>query len=227
MTFIYFPLVFLSLFLHPSLGQSQSVEVIEHWYHEVTGDKHEHFLWSMTPGSTTVRISSKKGHEETSLVCLPTGEVTHWQQKDANGTFLTAIRSGESLSITGKRDGNEILKRFELDEKPWYQFLSFSLRSFLADKNAQTTTFWMLRPDTLEPFLLEASKVGSETIKYLRKPLSAIKIKVAPHGFMGAFWHVHYWYRLPDFLFVMYRGTHGGPLTPETIITLDDEYRKL
>ena len=64
-----FPLVFLSQFLHPSLGQSQSVEVSEHWYHEVTADKHEHFLWSMTPGNTTVRISSKKEHGETSLVC--------------------------------------------------------------------------------------------------------------------------------------------------------------
>ncbi len=145
----------------------------------------------------------------------------NWEHRGDNGTDLSAERSANILLITGKVDGKQIVKSFDLDQKPWYQFLSFSLKSFLNDNKARTIIFWMLRPDTLKPIPLEATKAGVKTIPLNAENIKAVKIKVAPHGLMGKLWHAHYWYRLSDFLFIMYRGTHGGPLTPKTMITLD------
>lgn len=213
--------VILLVTLFFSTAQCESSTVVEHWYKEVTADTHERFLWSKISGEQ-VYLSSTKENEKTSLICLPGGEVLQWQQEDNKGTFLTARRSADGVSIVGKRDGIEIEKRFELDDKPWYQFLSFSLRSFLEDSGADKITFWMLREDILEPVLIEATKAGSEDIVLGHDiKVSTLKVKISPSGFKGKFWHAHYWYRLPDFLFVMYKGTHGGLLTPETVMTLD------
>ncbi len=204
-------------------ARCESPQVIEHWYKEVTGNRHERFLWSKISGDK-IYLTSKKENENTALVCLPDGDVLLWQQEDTQGTFLTARRSGNVMSIVGRREDRDIEKEFELDERPWYQFLSFSLRSFLEDSRAEECTFWMLRPDILEPILIVATKEGLEDI--LLDPetiITTIKVKISPAGFKGKFWQAHYWYRCSDFLFVMYKGTHGGPLASETVMTLDLE----
>jgi len=218
--------IVLALTFSHSLAPGQSLQTNEYWYNEITGSQREQFLWSKTSEKDMLRISIKKEREKTTLICTPSGEVLHWQQQDEKDTFLTADRSANVLSITGKTDGRQISKRFDLDERPWYQFLSFSLQTFLHDNTAHTVIFWMLRPDTLAPLLLEATKSGTETISLNSETIRAVKIQIAPHGLMGKIWQAHYWYRLPDFLFVMYRGTHGGFLTPETTITLAQQTKK-
>lgn len=223
--FRFFWIVSALTFYHsPALGQS--LETTEYWYNEITGNRQERFLLSKTSGKDMLRISTRKEKEKTTLICKPNGEVLHWQQQDEQETFLTAIRSANVLSITGKTDGRQISKRFDLDKRPWYQFLSCSLQTFLHDNTAHTVIFWMLRPDTLAPLLLEATKSGIETISLDSGTVRAVKIQIAPHGLMGKIWQAHYWYRLPDFLFVMYRGTHGGFLTPETSITLAQQTKE-
>jgi len=220
MDFFYFSFIVLILTFSHSPASGQTLQTTEYWYNEITGDRQEQFLWSKTSGQNRLRLSAKKEREETTLICTPTGEVLHWQQQDEKDTFLTADRSANVLSITGKKNGRHIFKRFDLDERPWYQFLSFSLQNFLQDNTVHTVVFWMLRPDTLDPLLLEATKSGIETISLDSGTIQTVKIQIAPHGLMGKIWQAHYWYRLPDFLFVMYKGTHGGFLTPETTITL-------
>jgi hypothetical protein len=84
--------------------------------------------------------------------------VINWKHRGDNGTDLTAERSANILLITGKVDGKQIVKSFDLDKKPWYQFLSFSLKSFLNDNKARTITFWMLRPDTLKGIRVKLRK---------------------------------------------------------------------
>lgn len=196
-------------------------KVIEHRYKEVTGDKKETFTWTMIPGDK-IRLISTKEEEVTSLLCRPDGTVLKWHHTDENGTELEAARSSDVLHVSGKKQGNVIVKRYELDEHPWFQFLSFSLQSFLRNESAQKSTFWMLRPDSLEPILLEATKLGTELIKLDSNTIRAAKVRISPHGVFSSLWQAHYWYRLPDLLFIMYRGVHGGPFTPETVISLEN-----
>ena len=70
---------------------------------------------------------------------------------------------------------------------------------------------------------MRAEAAGREEIHTVRGPrLAAAKVVIRPDGLLGGLWRAEYWFRAEDGQFVRYRGTHGPPGTPETVISLLD-----
>lgn len=201
--------------------QAQAPPVMQHRYVQSTGEESTIFTWTMEQGEP-VYLRTADSNETTSLLCTSEGDVLEWRFTNSSGTAITAIRSGNSIRVTGTVEGEPTEKKLQLDERPWFQFLSFSLRPFLANSDAERTSFWILAPSRLEAHLMEAVKEGSDPIVLHDQPIAAIKVRVAPDGMLGKLFFGHYWYRLPDFLWLKYQGDHG-PLTPETTIHLVQE----
>jgi hypothetical protein len=58
-----------------------------------------------------------------------------WQFKDTNNNHdIIAERQGDELKIAGVRSGEVYEETVDLDERPWYQPLSYSLRNFLGSE---------------------------------------------------------------------------------------------
>jgi hypothetical protein len=188
-------------------------------YREQTGESSFTFLWRSEQDRTGVTITQDQGDETYSSVCTPEGTTLSWRYLRRPDTDIRAERIGDRIQLSGRLDGKVIDQSRTIDGRPWFQPLSFSLQRMVA-RDAQTATFWTIRPDTLEIIAMKAEKFGSEQLPRGDFGQTADKVVIRLDGLLSGVWHADYWFRQSDNLFVGYRGTHGPPGTPETSIHL-------
>lgn len=186
-------------------------------YVERTGDETKRFVWHMQPGDETV-VTSRETDALFVNRLAPDGRTRLWRHETLRRR-VTVRRRGEWLEIEGIRDGRPVNDRWPIDTLPWYQPLSYSLRSFLRS-DRESVRFWMVRSDILKPIRMQATKVGLETIAFGGASVAAVKVRVAPDGLLSMLWHGHYWYRRSDGLFLRFEGRNGLPGTPVTVVRL-------
>lgn len=104
-------------------------------------------------------------------------------------------------------------------DTPWYQTLSFSLRSFLSSAETESE-FWMLQPESMDLMRMTAEKKGTETIGGQGAPTACHRVKVRPSGPLAFLWGADYWFRVEDLVFVRYESVHGPPGSSKTVIWL-------
>ena len=137
--------------------------------------------------------------------CDRSGSTFQWQFQHAD-TNIHAKRKANKLYMYGKSKGQKVNRVFQLDDSPWYQPLSFSLRDFLTSERS-SVVFWIVRSDNLRAIKMKAIKNGLEEIQIGGKRFDSHKIKVSPDGIAGYIWCGRYWYRVSDGLFLRYKGT--------------------
>jgi hypothetical protein len=164
-----------------------------------------------------VEIESYQGKERFYCNTDPTGETREWiytNQED----IISVTRQLNTLLINGRLDKDHVYDKIEIDQLPWYQALTYSLRGFI-NSSRDSVEFWHIRQDTFEPVKLTATKIGlSETESC--NGHKAHKIEIRPSRLLSQLWHASYWFRESDTLFCRYEGRHGTWGTPLTIITL-------
>ncbi len=188
-------------------------------YREQTGESSFTFLWRSEIDRAGVTITQDQGDETYSSVCTPEGTTLSWRYIRRPDTDVRAERIGDRIQLSGRLAGKVIDQSRAIDSRPWFQPLSFSLQRMVA-RNAQTATFWTIRPDTLEIIAMKAEKFGSEPLPGGDSSQTADKVVIRLDGLLAGVWHADYWFRQSDNLFVEYRGTHGPPGTAETSINL-------
>ncbi len=191
-------------------------------YVERTGDREIEFYWKAVVKDTQVLVHVFEEGKSFFNICTSDGATLKWKIKNRDRHNITAVRKGDSLYISGIRNGELYEKTVTIDSRPWYQPLSFSLGNFL-DSSRTKTTFWTIRADTIEAIALQAVKMGEETIIVCNRPMGTWKIEVRPAGILSPFWHGSYWFRKEDNLFLRYRSVHGLPGTDETVVELIKE----
>lgn len=219
-----FRCVFLVLFtLASSSLQAKTGPADVYTYREMYGEKTTFFSWSLQQENHLQIISAKEQERVFTNTCSADGATLEWQLKDsAKQHNITARRRGNTLRFSGIYNGNSYMQTAKLDERPWYQPLSYSLHKFL-DSAGTATSFWIIRADTLEVVAMRAKKKGDEEITIDGRRELATKVEIRAEGFYSSFWHATYWYRKSDNLFLMYRSVQGLPGTNETIIELTEE----
>jgi len=65
-------------------------------------------------------------------------------------------------------------------------------------------------------------KEKTEEIVLGGKKIQTIRYKAQLHGLLALLWQAHYWYRLPDYAFILYK-TEGAPGIPGSEIRLINE----
>lgn len=192
-------------------------------YNETVGEISVPFYWKIEERNQQKIISVQENGKSFFNFCSSDGETWEWQFTDSDKEHdVIAKRVGDELKITGICNGKNCDKTIQLDERPWYQPLSYSLRNFL-QSGQKSISFWIIRADTLEVTTMKVEKQGEEEILINEKTIPALKVELRAEGFYSHFWHGTYWYRKSDNLFLMYRSVHGPVGTPETIVQLMQE----
>lgn len=188
-------------------------------YVEKDGNKVIPFNWKAELEEKGVSITVHEQGKYFYNLCTTEGETLIWHIQVEGKHNLRAVRKDDYLHIQGTRFGKEYRKTIPIDERPWYQPLSFSLGHFL-NSNEKKTSFWIIRADKIEVIALSAKKMGVENVLFAGAKVPAQKIEVRAEGFYSNFWHATYWYRKSDNLFLRYESVHGLPGSEETIVEL-------
>ena len=192
-----------------------------HRYKEVTGESVKTLQWRLENGDgTTLRCTSPREHHTTTVG--PDYDTSHWQvQADDGQTDFIARRRGNTIEINGRFKGKAINKTLRIDDAPWYQATSLSLRQ-LATSNETHQVFWTIRYNTLKAHKVKATKKGVESVASTEGPKELLRIRLSLTGLLSPFWKSDYWFSLPEFIFYRFKGPSGPPGSPMTVITRMD-----
>ena len=192
-------------------------------YRETIGEVTTYFYWKLEEQEQQRIVTVHEKKKSFVNLCSVDGTTWRWQLKDTdNNHDIIAERQGDQLKISGVRYGEVYEETVELDERPWFQPLSYSLRNFLGSKE-ESMSFWTIRTDTVEATTLQVKKAGEEELSVNGKKIVAQRVELRAEGFFSHFWHGTYWFRKSDKLFLMYRSVHGSPGTLETVVELTGE----
>jgi hypothetical protein len=141
-----------------------------------------------------------------------------WHMSNATKeVFMQATRETNAIVVRGSFKGRVIDERLAVDQDPWYQATSLSLRGFVRSP-AERIHFWTLRPDTLKAVKLTATKVAREEIKAAGRLETAVKVELRAGGWRAPFWKSHYWYRASDGLLLHFEGQNGPSAANRIVI---------
>ena len=209
----------------PSFGlQAKEISTAVYTYRETVGEKVSSYSWQVEEKGPQRIVSVYEEGKTFINSCAPDGSTRQWQLKDDKHDII-AKRQGNTLHISGVRNGESYNETVEIDERPWFQPISYSLRNFLSSQET-AMSFWTIRADSIEVTTLQVAKMPEEEIMINNIPTPAQKVEVRAEGFYAHFWHGTYWYRKSDKLFLMYRSVHGPVGTAETVVELLAEPEK-
>ena len=195
-------------------------------YRERTGDQQQiEYRWSLEQRNELFIISSIQPEKQFQTVCTADGATLSWSLQKSNGESMTAHREGNTMHLFGKMDGKTTDKDITIDDRPWFQPLSFSLRSMVTGTKTEQD-FWIVRPDNFSLVVLKAEKNECRTAEINNKEEDICEVEIKKKGWLASFWHASYWFRKSDGLFVEYRSVHGLPGTSETVIQLIQDSKK-
>lgn len=137
------------------------------------------------------------------------------------GTQVSAVRSGDSLILTGTYRKKPVTKSYSLKGVVWKQMIPFDLADFAFSKSGPLTFLCLalMGPYALKTAQMQAKRVGEETISYKGEKTGAIHIRVSPAGIFAALWHANYWFRKSDGVFIRSEST-GMPGRPGAVMEL-------
>lgn len=187
-------------------------------YRETMGESIRTRQFLVEPSGQEVAIQSSVEDDWFFTVCDDSGNTRQWHVDKAASDFM-AVRSGNTITISGTADGQRVDKKLTKNELPWFQSLYYSLSRFVRSEKQQIE-FWMIRPDNLSLVKLRAEKEEMETIPVNGRPESAQKVRLAPTGLLSFIWHGYYWYRPGDGVLLLYKDMKALPGRSKLMVRL-------
>jgi hypothetical protein len=212
--------VFAALLFVLCPGQAAAFRTETHRYLQQSGEESYYFDWILAKADGYL-LRAVSTAEEHRTVMDETMATRLWSLTNpAEDTEVEARRVANRIELKGRFHGEPLDMSLAIDDAPWFQSLSTSLRSFLADPE-ETTEFWTLRPDKLTVHKVRAIKKGRDVLDLGQHRVEAQKIEVRLIGLASLFGRGNYWFRASDRLLLHYRGPSGLPGIPCTTITLE------
>lgn len=189
-----------------------------HRYRETTAGAVIDYSLDCDSSGVSPMTESHKGPETQTTTTDNHGETLSWRIQTPAGE-VRAIRRGTTILLEGNRRGEAIPTTVTIDESAWRQQLMCGLESFL-QSNQESTVFWKLRPDSLKPLRMKATRLGPVELDLDGRRIPATLVEVRLTGLFSAAWSSRFWYRQSDGLFLRYEGANGLPGTPVTTVVL-------
>jgi hypothetical protein len=187
-------------------------------YREETGASVKDVVWRLSKDEafTLTYDSLVERHVTTTG---PDYDTRGWQvTADGGQTRFSAERVGRAIFVRGTFRGAPVDKRLEIDQSPWYQATSLSLRELVASVDSERV-FWTIRMDTLTAHKIRAIKKGVEAVESDENRKELLRIQLTLPGMLAPFWKSDYWFALPEGVFFRFKGPSGPPGSPTTIVT--------
>lgn len=202
------------LFFGFTLGRTQ-VNVV-YFYKEKTKEKEIIYSLREENKNSEKWIYAKSNEEEHIFVLKQDLSTIKWIfYNKKNNEKTTAERKGNTIILTKGDEVSEI-KKFTVDDSPWYQFLEKSL-SLLSITELIQKEFWIIRPTDFKVFKMIAYKEKNEKLSINGQEFNAIKISVSLSGVASLFWRVFYWFDEKTGLYLKYEGKRGISV-PKTFV---------
>jgi hypothetical protein len=187
-----------------------------HYYQKVTGTVVNEVEWRLTKGDF-YQLDCIMPDERHVTVTDGDYDTRSWKMTSSDGkTELVAERIDRTIIIRGRFEGEPVDKVLDIDDRPWYQATSLSLRGFL-DSDDTECVFWTIRLSTLKAHKIKAVKKGVEQLEENDDHLFRIRLTLP--GMLAPFWKSDYWFVQPEGMFFRFEGPSGPPGSPMTTIT--------
>jgi hypothetical protein len=190
-----------------------------HHYRETTGESVTNVKWQLTRSSllTLTYTALKEQHTTTTG---PDYDTVRWRVLADNGkTEFLAERDKNTIVIHGMLSGQPINSVLKIDNAPWYQATSLSLRALIASGDTERV-FWTIRSDTLTVNKIRAVKNGRASVELGGSQKELMHIRLTLPGMLAPFWKSDYWFTLPGAVFYRFSGPSGPPGSPMTEVIL-------
>lgn len=190
------------------------------YYVVISGASERYCYWQLEKNRNFINTIEMVNKKDT--VTIQTGfDTLEWKlEAPFENTDITAVKRDNTIDLVGLYKGKAIHKVIEIDQSPWFQSLSVSLKPIISSEISKHF-FWSIRPDNLKAYKMVAIKKGRETISLDRQQISAIRIEIRPHGILAPFWKCDCWFS-EEGVFLKYKGDDWSPGSPGTQI----EYRE-
>lgn len=209
-----------------TFAPTSSYALETHRYLEHSGDESHYFDWILSGSKDCLELRAVASFEEHRTIMDKDLATRQWSLSNPKEkTALDARREGDYIVLKGLFKGDPLDKRLDIDEAPWFQSLSTSLRAFLESPD-RSTVFWTLRPDKLTALKVRATKKGADLLDLGNRKVETQRIEVGLTGVGSLFARGNYWFRASDRLFLHYQGPRlpGIPLTTITLEPRRDSY---
>ena len=178
-----------------------------------------HFEWRISYPGNLVEITVESRDYRTFNRCRPDGETIFWSVSRSDGLEVSAERENDVLIITQTSTRGKKTVEYDIDGRPWYQPLSYSLVEFLASER-QSAEFWCIRMDTNKPVMLRATKNGREELIIEDQLYTSVKVEIKATGLLSMLWSGSYWFNADNDLFLQYTSRIGIPGMASKNVTL-------
>lgn len=214
------PIIALVFFHGLACVPAHASAVESYHYEETVGGVEKEIQWCVDKSGTTRLLyqSSKEMHITQTDHTFAT---VQWEmQKKGEDTSLHACRRPQAILIGGRWKGQPITKELPVDDAPWYQATSWSLRSFVLSPREEVR-FWTVRIDTLTAHKIRAVKKRRQILNLNGAKEDAVEVELRLTGVLAFFWKSSYWFRRSDGVFLRFEGPSGPPGAPAVVV----EYR--
>lgn len=208
------------------MGLSPAVSETTLLYRENAGDTLIFHHYTITPTeSGWIYVLDKKENNRTINITfvldhsLSTVEWTYRNPEEE--IMLKGVRKGDIILLTGTDKNDRVEKEFEVGDVPWKQILSLDMKKF-AVSGKERLEFYAIGaegPGAKKIAKFKAEFQERETISVNGQAVEAVHLRFSLTGLRAALWKGDYWFRIPDGLFVMYKGRRG-PGTPLSVTEL-------
>ncbi len=195
-------------------------DIESYHYIEKTGAAKKEIQWCVDKSQPSRLVYISKGEIHTTQTNQSFATLEWKMEKSMEDTLLHARRQADTIIIDGRFKGNDLRKVLHIDEDPWYQATSWSLRPFILSP-VNSVRFWTVRINTLKAYKITATKKQNEDLSLGTGNEDAIQVDLRLSGMLAPFWKSTYWFRRSDGVFLRFEGPSGPPGAPDMVV----EYR--
>lgn len=203
-------LIFILLALLSYQAYSQTVE-----YNYSCGPEKSVIRWTESKKDNHIYLKTVQGNEIHSYVMTLNYKTLSWEYSNpAENTDIKVVLENGVYKMIGAFKSKTFSKIYTSKGYPWYQNIGFNLGYSMKDKS--NFKFECIRPDNLKLYEMQAE--AKEIINNNGTQEQRINIHLT--GMLARFFGSDYYIDCSTRRFVKYKGVHGPPGTPETIITI-------
>jgi hypothetical protein len=211
--YLFCPFIFLAASLLSATELTYEIE---------TGDETDSFYLTIKENDDGTTYTSRYRSLTQIYVYDRLNNTVEWRYEDSEmNTSYRAVRTGTRIRVTGRLNGKPVQKVLTVPDYIWGQNGEFALMDFVKSGRPYED-FFVIKPDDLTVNRMRMRKEKTEEILFNGKTVQTVRYKAQLLGLLALLWQAQYWYRLPDYAFILYK-TSGAPGIPATKIRLMGE----